>query len=153
MKIPCPQIQCCDWLPAYSFVRGRSFRSAGVTLIEMTLVILVLLGMLGVGLHYSGSLEDWKRAKDAAEKLRSVYTAQKGYLADNPTVLVSTLTPAMLIPYMPNGETAIPTATSPTGATLTIDVDVSPPVLLEGTTPFTDPSGSTTDGLWDVGGY
>jgi prepilin-type N-terminal cleavage/methylation domain-containing protein len=123
----------------------------GVTLIEMTVVILVLLGLASISFMYAKGTENWKRGKDAAQKLQTVYAAQRAYLADNPTVAVSTLTSALILPYMPTGETTIPTATAENGGTLTIKLDVSPPVVVDGSGSAYDPSGSTSDGLWDVG--
>jgi type II secretory pathway pseudopilin PulG len=126
-------------------------KPVGFTIIELTVVILVLLALAGMSMYYGTGLNDWKKAKDASEKLRSVYSAQKGYLADNPTTAVSTLTPAMVLPYMPNRETALPTATALDGSALTIKVDVSPPVVVNGSGATYDPSGSSNDGQWDVG--
>ncbi len=123
----------------------------GVTLIEMTVVILVLLTLASVSFMYAKGTENWKKGKDASEKLRTVYAAQRSYLSDNPTVAVSTLTGNMLLPYMPTGETSIPTATAENGATLTIKLNASPPVVIDGSGGAYDPSGSSTDGLWDVG--
>ena len=86
----------------------------------------------------------------AGEALRSVKAAQLMYLADNPSTAVAALTQASLLPYMPNGTWP----TLPTVGTVvpTINCAVFPPVALLGTTTY-DPSGSATDGLWDVGQY
>jgi predicted lipoprotein len=73
------------------------------------------------------------------------------YLADNPTVLVANITAANVISYLPNRATTMPTVKSLTGATLTILVNQSPPVINNGSGVCYDPSGSTTDSLWDVG--
>ena len=126
-------------------------RPSGLTLIELTVVILVLLAMTGLAIYYTGGMDKWNKGKDASEKLRSVHAAQKAFLADNPTVAVSTLTAALIIPYLPSGETAIPTVVSETGASLTIRLTVSPPVLVDGGGTVYDPSGNSNDGLWDVG--
>ena len=126
-------------------------RPAGLTLIELTVVILVLLAMTGLAIYYTGGMDKWNKGKDASEKLRSVHAAQKAYLADNPTVAVSNLTAARIIPYLPSGETALPAVVSETGAALTIRLTVSPPVLLDGSGAVYDPSGNSNDGLWDVG--
>jgi len=121
------------------------------TLVEMTLVIMILLALIGAGLFVSGSITTWKRGRDASESLRTVYTAQRLYLADNPTVAVSSLTEAMLIPYLPNQAASIPTVTSLTNTTLTIKVNVFPPVVNNGSGGTYDPSGNSKDSLWDVG--
>ena len=130
--------------------RAKTFKSA-FTLLEMTLVIMVLLALVSVGLFASSAMDRFKFGRLASESLRSVYTAQRMYLADNPTVSVSTLTSALLIPYLPNNAPSIPTVTSLTGATLTIIVNVSPPVINAGSGVTYDPSGSNVDSLWDVG--
>ena len=122
----------------------------GVTLLEMTVVIMVLLALIGMGLYSSTKYSDWKKARAASESLRDVYSAQRMYLADNPTVAVASLTTAVLVPYLPNNLAAMPTVTSLTGTPLTFRVTVSPPVLLSGGAVY-DPSGSPNDSLWDVG--
>jgi prepilin-type N-terminal cleavage/methylation domain-containing protein len=126
------------------------FRKA-FTLLEMTIVIMVLLVLMRTGLFVFSSMSDWRLGRDASETLRSVYSAQRMYLADNPTVAVTDITAAALIPYLPNGATAMPTVKSLTGATLSILVNVSPPVINAGTGATYDPSSSNKDSLWDVG--
>lgn len=126
-------------------------RPSGVTLIELSVVIMVLLAMTGLAIYYTGGMDKWNKGKDASEKLRSVYAAQKAFLADNPTVAVSTLTANRLIPYLPSGETTLPAIVSETGATLTIKLNVSPPVVTDAGGAVYDPSGNPKDGLWDVG--
>jgi hypothetical protein len=82
-----------------------------------------------------------------------VKAAQLMYLSDNPSALVASLTAGStgnLVQYMPNGYW--PTLPSVNGVAPTINCTVFPPVaVLSGTT--YDPSGSITDGLWDVGLY
>lgn len=121
------------------------------TLLEMTIVIMVLLALVKIGLFTSAKMDEWKLGRAASETLRSVYAAQRMYLADNPTTPVTTLTNALLIPYLPSGATTMPTVTSLTGATLSITVTVSPPIINNGSGVAYDPSGSTKDSLWDVG--
>ena len=126
-------------------------RPVGVTLIELTVVIMVLLAMTALAIYYTGGMDKWNKGKDASEKLRSVYAAQKLFLSDNPTVPVSTLTANRIIPYLPSGEPTLPAVVSETGAPLTIKLDVSPPVVVDGGGAVYDPSGNPNDGLWDVG--
>jgi hypothetical protein len=73
------------------------------------------------------------------------------YLADHPTAVVADITPAQVIPYLPNRATTMPTVRSLEKTTLNIRVDVTPPVIDNGSGDIYDPSGSTTDSLWDVG--
>ena len=126
------------------------FRKA-FTLVEMTIVIMVLLVMMRTGLFVFSSMTNWRLGRDACESLRSVYSAQRMYLADNPTVSVGSIAPADLISYLPNGATAMPTVKSLTGTTLSILVNVSPPVINAGSGTTYDPSSSNKDSLWDVG--
>ena len=72
--------------------------SQGATLLEMTIVILVLLTLVGIGVYSSGKISEWKLGRDAGETLRVVHTAQRMYLADHPTTLVTNITAADLVP-------------------------------------------------------
>ncbi|MCW1924138.1 prepilin-type N-terminal cleavage/methylation domain-containing protein [Luteolibacter arcticus] len=130
----------------------------GFTLLEMTLVISVLLLLITVGLKSTSAFKTWRLAREAGDTLRNVYVAQRTYLADNPTTPVTSLTHALLLPYIQNGPAVFPTAKSLTNTNLNVFVGVSPPFLTatattSGAVPPAryDPSGSTTDSLWDVG--
>lgn len=122
-----------------------------LTLLEMTIVMLILLTLIGLGTFSSRKIGEWKLGREAGETLRSVYSAQRMFLADNPTTLVADITAAKLIPYLPNNASSMPTVKSLTGATLGILVNQSPPVINAGSGVVYDPSGSNTDSLWDVG--
>lgn len=132
-----------------------STRCGGFTLLEISLVICILIALMGVGMSVSGSARSWKLGRAGSETLRSVYTAQRTYLADHPTSSVTTLTQAALLPYLPGGPATFPTSVSVDGAVLHVRVNLSPPQLTTtaGGTSGTryDPSGSFTDSLWDVG--
>ncbi len=121
------------------------------TLLEMTIVIMVMIAMISTGLFVSKKMDEWKVGREAAETLRSVYSAQRLFLADNPTRLVSSIVAADLIPYLQNGATSLPTVKSLTGTNLSIIVNVSPPVINAGSGVIYDPSGSNKDSIWDVG--
>lgn len=121
------------------------------TLLEMTIVIMVLMALLKVGVMSSTQMDKWKLGRNASESLRSVYSAQRMYLADNPTASVANLTNELLLPYLPNNMTAMPTIKSLTGSSLSVIVTVSPPVINAGSGVTYDPSGSNKDTLWDVG--
>ncbi len=131
-------------------LRSRLLRSA-FTLVEMTIVILVLLALTRIGFVSSKKMSDWKAARAASETLRSVHTAQRLFLADNPTTSVANITAALIAPYMPNNAGVVPTVRSLSGTSLTIIVNVSPPIINAGSGTRYDPSGSFTDSLWDVG--
>lgn len=126
-------------------------RQQGFTLLEMSIVIMVLIAMISTGLFVSTKMDEWKLGRSAAETLRQVYSAQRMFLADNPTRLVSTVTAADILPYLTNNPTTLPTVVSLTGANLTIKVNVSPPVIDAGSGVTYDPSGNNRDSLWDVG--
>jgi len=121
------------------------------TLLEMTIVIMVMLALVGTGVMVSGSIKNWQRGREASETLRTVYTAQRLYLSDNPTVAVTALTDALLLPYMANNPATMPTVKSLTDTTLTVKITQFPPVINNGSGGTYDPSGSTKDSLWDVG--
>jgi prepilin-type N-terminal cleavage/methylation domain-containing protein len=124
----------------------------GFTLLEVTTVIVILLIFMRLGLYSSTKIDQWKLGRNASETLRSVHSAQRMYLADYPTVNVTTLTNAMILPYLPPGNVAtMPTVKSLTGANLSITVTVSPPIINNGAGVAYDPSGRTNDSLWDIG--
>lgn len=130
--------------------RRSTTHPAAVTLLEMSMVICILLALMSTGFFISGKVGEWKLAREAGETLRSVHAAQRMYLSDNPTTNVADITEAALIPYLPNRAAAMPTITTIKGDTATIRVNVSPPVVMVGGSVY-DPSGSSTDSLWDVG--
>ena len=123
--------------------------SRGATLLEMTIVILVLLTLVGIGVYSSGKISEWKLGREAGETLRAVHTAQRLYLADHPTTLVTDITGDDLIPYM-KGYNSIPTVESLDGDQLAIIVNTHPPVVDGGGMTY-DPSGKADDSLWDIG--
>ena len=130
----------------------KNCRSASAfTLVEMTVVVMVMMTLLGTGLYVSRQYGDWQLGRAAAEEVRTVYSAQRMYLADNPTATVANITTAQIIPYLPNRVTVMPTVKSLTGATLSIRVNVTPPNINNGAGGIYDPSGNPRDSLWDAG--
>lgn len=123
----------------------------GFTLVEMSLVIFLLIALMSTGLYFSTAVGDWKLGRTASEELRAVYVAQRTYLADHPTTPVNSLTEAKLKPYLPNKATTFPQIRGLDGTLRSINVTVSPPVILDGSNGTYDPSGSSNDSLWDVG--
>lgn len=127
----------------------------GFTLLEMSIVLMILLALIKVGLFSSKKMDEWRLGRAAAETLRTVYAAQRMYLADNPTKQPSALLATDILPYMSgnaNGTmTALPTVKSLTGVQLVINVTTSPPTINAGNGVSYDPSGSTKDTLWDTG--
>jgi prepilin-type N-terminal cleavage/methylation domain-containing protein len=123
----------------------------GFTLLEMTIVIMVLIALISTGFFVNGKMDEWRLGREASETLRQVYTAQRMFLAENPTRLVSTITATDVIPYMPGNATALPTVKSLANTNLSILVNVSPPVINAGSGVPYDPSGDNRDSLWDVG--
>jgi prepilin-type N-terminal cleavage/methylation domain-containing protein len=126
------------------------FRASGFTLIELSItiaVILILAGAASLGIKPYYAFRD---GRQAGEILRSVKAAQLMYLSDNPSTAVTALTQALLLPYMPNGTW--PTLPMVNGVQPTINCTLFPPGAVLSGAPY-DPSGSPTDGLWDVGQY
>jgi hypothetical protein len=117
----------------------------------MTVVIMILMALIGTGMGVTSSIKSYRLGREAGETLRSVHTAQRIYLSDNPTADVTSLTNTLLIPYLANGTSTMPTVKSLTGTTLTIKVTVFPPVINNGSGGTYDPSGVGDDSLWDVG--
>ena|SRR5215510_10926182 len=128
----------------------NSRATRGTTLVELSIVIAVIILLTAIGSISAGAYVAYRDGRQAGEALRAVKAAQLMYLADNPTVAVNTLTQAVLQPYLPNG--AWPTLPKVGTQTPTINCAVFPPVAVLGGTNY-DPSGSTSDGLWDVGTY
>jgi prepilin-type N-terminal cleavage/methylation domain-containing protein len=129
----------------------RASRSkSGFTLVEMSVVIAVILLLAGASSLGIKPYLAYRDGRAAGEMLRAVKAAQLMYLSDNPSTQVTNLTQAELLPYMPNGTW--PTLPSVNGQVPTINCTVFPPVAVLNNATY-DPSGSTTDGLWDVGQY
>lgn len=125
--------------------------STGLTLVEMSIVIMILLTLVGTGMMAFHNVQDWKLGRLASETLRTVHSAQRMFLADHPTRLVSTITESDILPYMTGAPAQLPTVKSLEDQDLTIMVDVSPPVVNDGSGNVYDPSENPTDSLWDVG--
>jgi prepilin-type N-terminal cleavage/methylation domain-containing protein len=127
---------------------SRSTR--GTTLVELSVAIAVILILAGIVTLSVGPFVAYRDGSAAGEMLRSVKAAQSMYLADHPAADITTLAQANLLPYMPQGQW--PRLPSVNGQTPIINFNVFPPVALLGGSTY-DPSGSTSDGLWDVGNY
>jgi prepilin-type N-terminal cleavage/methylation domain-containing protein len=120
----------------------------GFTLVEMSVtiaIILVLIGIASLGVQPYFAYRD---GRAGGEMLRAVKAAQLMYLSDYPSTPVTSLTQALILPYMPHGTW--PTLPLVNGVAPTINCAVFPPVALLGGTIY-DPSGSPTDDLWDAG--
>ena len=129
-------------------LKNRS--TSGTTLVELSVTIAVILLLASIVTIGIGPYIAYRDGRAAGEVLSSVKAAQLMYLADNPATPVTSLTPALLTPYMPNGTW--PTLPTVGTQTPTINCAKFPPVATLGGATY-DPSGSTTDGLWDVGKY
>jgi type II secretory pathway pseudopilin PulG len=126
-------------------------KPSGFTLVELSLVIFVLIALMTSGIFFSSAVSKWKAGREASETLRSVYVAQRTYLADHPTQPIDTLTEAELLPYIPNKPSSFPKVEGLDDVMRSIDVTVSPPVVTDGGGAIYDPSGKPDDSLWDVG--
>ncbi|MBK1882594.1 hypothetical protein JIN85_09215 [Luteolibacter pohnpeiensis] len=128
----------------------------GLTLLELTVVLLVLLTLMATGFYVTSEVKNWRAGREAGETLRTVYTAQRMYLADHPTEPVTDLTMTKLLDYLPNkvldsdGNIIPPTVKSLKNTNLTIVVNESPPYLEDGGVRY-DQNDNYTDGVWDVG--
>ena len=120
----------------------------GLTLIELTVVIVVLLALIGASMFAMGGYREWQKQSEAETALRSVYTAQRTYLAEHPTKIPAGLKPADITEmkkYLSDGSGEWPDVENLDGDPLNYDVKVSPPVFTN------DPSGDDNDGKWDLG--
>lgn len=122
----------------------------GLSLIEITLVIALMLTLATMVTYSVTSMTDWQKGRSASEKLKSVYIAQKSYLADHPTKTSTDFTSSKLIPYLPGQSTEMPTEESLSGDSLALDFMSMPPKFML-TGQHYDPSDNNRDGLWDVG--
>lgn len=144
----------------------------GLTILEMTIVLMVLMVLVKMGMSGFSKVDQWRLGRAASETLRTVYSAQRMYLADNPMTPVANLTDAMLIPYLPSRNSAavapltlvdaFQTVKPLSGAALNFNVTVSPPRFTQvgnydpsapvGANPDAVPKDpGFTDSLWDVG--
>jgi len=128
----------------------QSGSTRGTTLVELSVTIGVIILLAGIVSLSVRPFIAYRDGRAAGEALRAVKAAQLMYLADHPATAVNTLTQQGLLPYMPNG--AWPTLPKVGNQTAAINCAVFPPVATLGGSTY-DPSGSPTDGLWDVGQY
>src|ERR1700730_10512007 len=129
-------------------LKNRS--TSGTTLVELSVTIAVILLLASIVTLGIGPYRAYRDGRAAGEMLSSIKASHLMYLADNPSTPVANLTAVLLTPYMPNGKW--PTLPAVGTQTPTINCAVFPPVATLGGATY-DPSGSSTDGLWDVGKY
>lgn len=145
---------------------SRAGHTAGFTLIELSLVIALILGLAMLGTYSIDEFQRWQKGRNAGLALQAIYEAQRAYMADHPTADPSTLQETDLIAYLPQGWGADSGISSITqllthgkvsginAEALTVDVLRMPPVLmLSGAVydPTATRSGGAWDGLWDSG--
>ena len=125
-------------------------RPHGFTLIEISLVIGIIIGLSAIIGFSVNAVQGWQKAKAGSLALQAVYAAQRGYMADYPTASIDAVTSTQLLSYLPQGWSTIPVVTGLNGESLTINCSVMPPYLMLGSNRY-DPSNTQSDGLWDVG--
>ena len=119
----------------------------GMTIIEMSVTLALMIGLAGIIAFSFGGYREWKLGKEASSALQGVYVAQKALLADQPTLELAQVQENDLIPYLPGGDDSIPQVESLDGSMMSIDFSVMPPVVSGNY----DPSPATDDGVWDIG--
>lgn len=134
-----------------TMIRQEKSGRPGFTLVEMSLVIFLLIALMSTGIFFSSAIGTWKAGRDASETLRSVYVAQRTYLADHPTTPINSVSRSDLLPYMPDKSATFPQIEGLDGVMRDIKVTVSPPVIVGSSGSIYDPSGKPDDSLWDVG--
>lgn len=132
------------------FTTQKTNRNGGFTLIEISLVIGLLLGLAAFAGMNVAAVRDWQRGKDASVSLQAVFAAQRAYLSDHPTADIAEVSSEQLQVYLPQGWSTMPVVTSLGGDTLTVDHTFMPPRLMLGSSVY-DPSLKGSDGLWDAG--
>lgn len=116
---------------------------------EISLVIALVLGLMSLVTLNVSTVTEWQEGKDASLSLQAVFAAQRAYMADHPTADIAAVSSSLLQTYLPQGWSTMPTFTGLEDEQLTLDHTVMPPRLLLGNAAY-DPSGSTSDGLWDT---
>ena len=134
-----------------AFRHSSTHPKRGFTLIEMSVVIAVLISLMTTGIFFSTAIGTWNAGRLASETLRSVYVAQRTYLADHPTTTLSSITEAKLLPYLPDRPPTFPKIKGLDDTLRSVNVTVSPPVVKDVSGTTYDPSGKPNDSLWDVG--
>lgn len=125
-------------------------RQAGFSLVEISLVISLMLGLAAIVGFNIAAMQAWQAGKTASLNLQAVYAAQRSYMADHPSADMATVPKEQLQGYLPDGWSTFPVFVSLDYDALELDHTTMPPRLyLSGT--LYDPSDSTSDGLWDVG--
>lgn len=125
-------------------------RRAGFSLIEISLVISLMLGLAAIVGFNIAAMQAWQAGKTASLNLQAVYAAQRSFMADHPSADIATVPKEQLQGYLPDGWSTLPVFVSLDYDALELDHTSMPPRLfLSGT--LYDPSDNTSDGLWDVG--
>ena len=96
-------------------------KTKGFTLVEISLVIGLLLGLATFAGMNMYAVRKWQKGKDAAVSLQGVLAAQKAYLSDHPTASMASVNVAQLSPYLPQGWTGMPAIEGLDDELLTID--------------------------------
>ena len=133
-----------------NFRSPNGWGSTGFTVIEISLVIGLLLGLAVFAGISINAVHKWQLGKDASVSLQAVFAAQRAYLSDHPTANIAVVSAQQLEPYLPQGWSSMPIVKSLDAELLTIDHAVMPPILLLGSSVY-DPSSNRSDGLWDIG--
>lgn len=135
---------------SFSLHSPGNSRCRGLTLVEISLVIGIMLALASVVTYSISSMTNWQKGRTAAESLKAVYVAQKGYLADHPTHDPSHFTQERLLPYLPGRPGAFPEAEDLDGGELQLNFETMPPTWQRSGNDY-DPSDKSDDGLWDIG--
>jgi type II secretory pathway pseudopilin PulG len=123
---------------------------SGFSLVELSLVMATILSLtVFIGFGFNATRQ-WQRGKNASLALQAAYTAQRSYMADHPAADITTVTPDAIRAYLPQAWNPMPAIIGLQDEVLSVNYAVMPPVLANGGSAY-DPSGKSSDGLWDVG--
>ncbi len=147
-------------------VQHKSTHPRGVTLLELSMVMALILSLAFLGSYSMQQYQEWQKGRNASLTLEAVYEAQRAYLADHPTLTPAQLQESDLLEYLPQGwgaESGVQSMaqllargqiSGISGEALDLDINHMPPTFTLGGSVY-DPTQTRTggrwDGLWDTG--
>ena len=136
----------------------NKYNKKGFTLIELTVVIVLILSIASISTFTVQSYVTWKEGIEAGAKLKEIHIAQKLYLADfpleTPSELADPVNKQKFLNYLDSFNKHLPIINAKKkdgGSELEINILVIPPTLLLNNQEY-DPTGKK-DNLWDAGQF
>lgn len=117
----------------FLFGKARLGKMRGFTLVEITLVLGLVVGLSSLSIFGVTYFTSLAKASRAEAVLKQVENARISYLSDTPTASYTQLTPANLDPYIPGGWNFAVSVLSSNGYSL-IGTDIQQPLITYGRT-------------------